>query len=204
MDINENHEKLRPNLCFLHSYAFALGIGVWQLCWVFAGNSQTTHIFEAKFGWDKEDTKFYNAIISTSGVIGTMAGSLIGGKVIETGRRKAALYWQVLAIVGAAITQIGTVPWLCFGRFLNGITAGIATNVMGKSLDDTVPVEASGQFGTLLNFHITLGILFAYLFGWILPTDYELMKADERWRIIYAMPAVIAIIEILLLLFVFR
>ena len=73
-----------------------------------------------------------------------MIGALIGGKAVEIGRRKAAIYWQILAIIGACITQIGNVPMLCFGRFLSGITAGISNNVMGKALDDTIPVEASG------------------------------------------------------------
>ena len=85
--------ELKPNLIFLHFYAFAMGVGVFQTSWVFSGNSQTTSIFEARFGWDKEQTKFYNTLISTAGVIGNMIGALIGGKAITIGRRKAAIYW---------------------------------------------------------------------------------------------------------------
>ena len=85
--------KLVPDVCFLHFYAFALGIGVLQTSWAFTGNSQTTDVFKAKFGWDREQTKFYNTIISTSGVFGNMIGALIGGKAIEIGRRKAGLFW---------------------------------------------------------------------------------------------------------------
>ena len=111
-------------------------------------------------------------------MIGNTIGALIGGKAIEIGRRKAALYWQLLAIVGAGVTQIGNVPMLCLGRLLSGITAGVINNVMGKSLDDTVPVEVSGQFGTLLNGYISVGLFFSYLLGGMLPTD-EQQKIDD-------------------------
>ena len=83
-------------------------------------------------------------MISTSGVIGCMIGALIGGKAIQIGRRKAAIYWQTLAILGAAITMFGNIPMLCLGRFFCGITAGVLNNVMGKSLDETIPVEIFG------------------------------------------------------------
>ena len=100
--------------------------------------------------------------------------------------------------------MIGNVPALCIGRIMNGVTAGVANNVMGKSLDDTVPVEVSGQFGTLLNFYICLGFFFSYLIGGILPENEQEMIDDEKWRIIYLVPAFIAIAQIILLLIFFR
>lgn len=105
------------------------------------GNSQTTPIFEAKFEWDKDQTKFYNSLITTSGIVGNFVGALVGGRAISIGRRKAALYWQCLAIVGAGVTMIPHPLMFCLGRFLAGITAGIAGNVMGKSIDETIPAE---------------------------------------------------------------
>ena len=85
-----------------------------------------------------------------------------------------------------------------------GITAGIACNVMGKSIDETVPLEVQGQFGTLLNAYICIGFPISYGLGAILPTDEDLMAEDERWRIIYGVPALIAIIQISLFLLVIR
>ena len=86
-------QNLKPNLCFLHFYGFALGVGTWQTSWALVGNTQTTSIFEAKFEWSKDETKFYNSLISTSGVFGLFVGSMVGGKLISNGRRKAAIYW---------------------------------------------------------------------------------------------------------------
>ena len=110
----------------------------------------------------------------------------------------------MLAICGAGLTMIGNVPMLCLGRFVAGITAGIANNVMGKSIDETVPLEVQGQFGTLLNAYICMGFPVSYGLGAILPTDKDMLADDERWRIIYGVPALIAIIQILLFLFVIK
>ena len=82
---------------------------------------------------------------------------------------------------------------LCFGRFLSGITGGITNNAMGKSLDDTIPVEVSGQFGTLLNFYVCSGYAFSYGLGALLPKDQEEMENDNMWRVIFLMPAFFAI-----------
>ena len=94
----------------------------------------------------------------------------------------------------------------CFtaGRFLVGIASGISNNVMGKSLDETVPSEVSQQFGILIAVYIVLGFTACYALGFILPTEENLLAEDERWRIILFMPAVIAAISILALFLVYR
>ena len=51
----------------------------------------TTQIFEAKLGWDDDETILYNTIINSSGVIGMIPGSIIGGMLIKKGRRRAAI-----------------------------------------------------------------------------------------------------------------
>ena len=76
---------------FLQFYTFVLGLGVFQTSMSFAGTTQTIPIIAAKFNWDHEDVKFYNTIITSSGIFGLSMGSLLGGKTITIGRRKAAL-----------------------------------------------------------------------------------------------------------------
>ena len=75
---------------------------------------------------------------------------------------------------------------------------------MGKSLDETVPVAIQGQFGTLLNLYITIGFLLCYALGAILPKDKDLFVSDNNWRIIFIMPAVIGVLQIGLMMCVFR
>ena len=131
-------------------------------------------------------------------------GSLIGGKTVTIGRRRTAIYLELLAIVGAVITLVRTVPTICLGKFLYGVTAGHTNIVMGKSIDETLPIAISGQFGTLTNTYICVGIMICFFLGALLPKDEADYADDEMWRVIYAMPIFIAIVQILLFVFIYR
>ena len=97
-------EPLKPNMWFLYAYASALGVGVLQTTMVFTAITQTTPIFVAKFGWDDGETKFYNTIITTCGVLGMAVGSVLGGKTITIGRRRATIITQFIGLVGGLLT----------------------------------------------------------------------------------------------------
>lgn len=185
-------------------YTFCLGVGVLQTSFGFNGNTVITPVFQAKFGWTDDETIFNNTLISTSSIIGMMVGSLVGGKTITIGRRKAAIYVEILAIVGAGISLVRTVPTICLGRFLYSVTAGHTNIIMGKSIDETLPSELSGKFGTFLNTYICVGVMGCFFLGALLPTDEADYVNDEMWRVIYAFPILIAIIQITLFLFIFK
>lgn len=75
-------DLLDVNMGYLFSYALCFGFGTWHTTFAIAGAGSTTAIFEAKFGWSKDDTILYNTIISTSAVIGLAIGSFLGGSLI--------------------------------------------------------------------------------------------------------------------------
>ena len=85
-----------------------------------------------------------------------------------------------------------------------GVTAGHANIIMGKSIDETIPTNISGQFGVLLNCYVCVGMMSSYFLGALLPTEESEFADDEMWRVIYAMPIAIAVIQILLFLTAFR
>ena len=58
------------------------------------------------------------------------------------------------------------------------------------------------QFGILLNCYIVA--FTSYSLGALSPTDPDQRVCDQNWRVIFAMPAVIAIVHITLFLFVFK
>ena len=66
-------------------------IGVWYAALAITGNANTTKVFEAKFGWDEDETILYNTIISSAGIIGIVFGCFIGGALIKYGRRRTAI-----------------------------------------------------------------------------------------------------------------
>ena len=56
----------------------------------------------------------------------------------------------------------------------------------------------------MTNAYICIGFPLAFGLGAILPTDKDEMVDDERWRIIYGVPAIVSVVQILLFLLVVR
>ena len=78
MEIEADHAQLKPNLLWLHMYAFTMGIGVFQTGWVLAGYSGAAHVFAAKFGWSTDEMKTWTSIINVSSIVGATIGSCLG------------------------------------------------------------------------------------------------------------------------------
>ena len=109
---------------YLLAFTFVYGLGMWHVTWALAGNSQTTEVFKAKFGWTKEETITYNTIISSAGIVGLAVGCTFTGPLIKLGRRKTAIMVQILAIISSLVTMQGSIALLTFGRVLLGMAAG--------------------------------------------------------------------------------
>ena len=168
-------------------------------------NTNLIPVFQAKFGWDDQEKVYYSTLISTIAVIGLSLGTLVGGKTMTIGRRRALIIMEVVAFVGGLITQVLDVRLICIGRFMYGLTAGHATIIMAKSVDETFPGELASRFGVITNAFNTIGIMLVFfLSGAVVPKDASNYSTNETWRIIYALPCVIALAQIILFLFVFK
>ena len=121
-------------MCYVMSYVLCYAVGVWYCAFAFAGNGQTTTVFEAKFGWDEDETILYNTIISASAIVGLTIGSFAGGPLIKIGRRRSAILSNIIGILSAAISMIGTTTFLTIGRLLLGIAAGAYNVIFSKMI----------------------------------------------------------------------
>ena len=128
-------------MCYTMSYVFCYALGIMHVAWAMTGNAQTTTVFEAKFGWNKDETILYNTMISSSAIVGLAIGCFAAGHLIKIGRRKGAIIANMIAIVSSAITMIGTTPFLTFGRLLLGIAAGIYNVLYGKVIVENMPTN---------------------------------------------------------------
>ena len=194
---NNVEEKLVTNFCSLYFYQFCLGIGVLQTAWVLTGNVHTIEPFIEMFDWDETDARIYNTLITTSGVLGMAIGTLLSSRSINKGRRKATLIWAWPAIIGSFVAQVPLVPSICVGRLLCGLTAGHANTIMMKATLETVPSKYLGYFKWMSNFYIALGILFSYSLG---DLDLPILPyiGEINWRVIYLMPAVFSLLQIIM------
>ena len=169
---------MEPNKKSLYWYSFVIGIAMFQCAWAVVGNTQTAPILIGKFGWDEQQAKFYNTMITAFPIIGLLFGGLVGGKIVTYGRSKTLLSMELLIIVASLIQQYLSIPTLIAGRFLLGFGSGVMNVAVSKSLYETVPESLSGTFGTLTNLYACIGGLIAALLGLILPHEPSLYKDD--------------------------
>ena len=171
-----------------------------------AGNTNTTAIFEAKFGWDKDEAILYNTIISSAGIIGLTIGSILGGSLLGLGRRRTIIIAQSMAVIAACISMVTHEATLSIGRLLLGIGAGIMNVAFGKMITETIPEHIVSTFAMAHNASVCIGFIAVFGLAALLPDakDLEANKADEYWRVIWLAPGAIGLIVIMMVLLVFR
>jgi MFS family permease len=158
-----------PRDLMLYFYVFSLALGVFQTGWAIFGNTQTALVFIQKFGWNSQQAKLYTTLFSNSSIVGLFIGSLVGGKIVAMGRRRAILAMNAAIILGTSITLIRTIPTIMIGRFICGCAAGVFNICMSKSICETVPASKSSIFEPMTNISINLAGVIALLLGLTLP-----------------------------------
>lgn len=202
-DATKASADIVPTLAYLHFYVFVCGLGALQTGWAITGNTQTAPVFIVKFGWDDDEQKIYNTLISSVSILGIAIGSLFGGLAVQKGRRRAIFIFDLMVIFGSAICQYLSLPTLCLGRFICGLAAGVLNIALSKSIIETVPEKYTGLFGSFSNFYIALGVMLATVAGVVLPGK-EGYAETELWRFVYACPIGISILQMLLFLFIWK
>ena len=97
-----------------------------------------------KFGWDNEETKFYNSWLGVIGLFGIMIGSTCGGPFITKGRRFAIFWLFIPMSIGVLLTMFEVYATIFIGRFITGFCAGIYQMCLIKAINETVPSNLLG------------------------------------------------------------
>jgi len=150
---------------------FALGVGVTQFGWAIMGSTMPAAVFISKFGWDRDQTKLHLSLLGNISILGVMIGSLIGGRLIAEGRRRAILAMTVLIYVACGITMYLSFATLMIGRFVQGFAAGVLNMCCMMSVVESVPSRLCGMFGAATNIGLNSGCLICVLVGLALPSD---------------------------------
>ena len=70
----------------------------------------------------------------------------------HSGRRKTIIYFNILALIGTALSLVLHFKVMCFGRFLFGLAAGVLLCATPKVMDETIPAELIDKgFGASTN-----------------------------------------------------
>jgi sugar porter (SP) family MFS transporter len=123
-------------------------------------------------------------------LLGAAVGAAVAGHFSDLiGRRRVILGAGLLFIASAVICAVAqTVAILLFGRFLIGLSIGVASMLTPLYLAEIAPARDRGAIVSLNQLCITGGILVSYLVG------YALASAAGGWRWMLGLGAVPGII----------
>jgi sugar porter (SP) family MFS transporter len=205
------------NILFLGAWMATISIGMFQFGYGLGMFNNFTGVlhqqYEKKGNPVIKDEDMFNSVVTTMVPLGASFGAFTGGMLAGLGRRYALLINNVIIAAGAGITMIFSFYSLIFGRLVLGYGLGVFTVISPLFISETSPAEVAGSMGALSQFMVTAGIMIAYIFGYLAPIRYiknegETVNPDvfttQSWRIVFIMPAVFALIQSLLVLFIFR
>ncbi len=120
-------------------------------------------------------------------------------------------YANAVMCLGSALCLIENISVILVGRLIWGLGSGAFVVFVPKFINETAPNEYKGSFGVMTQFMCCLGIFIPSLMGLPLPTPEKLAENPLRtdfligqyWRIFFGLPIVFAIVQMVLLLFVF-
>lgn len=208
------------NILYLGMWMSVISVGMFQFGYGIAMYNSFTNVlfyqYREKGNPVIKDLTNFNAVVTTMIPLGAAFGAFTGGILCSLGRRMALFIVNIIIMIGAGITMIFSFYALVAGRLVLGYGLGAFTVIAPLFISETSPIEVAGSMGAINQFMVTFGIMVAYMFGFLAP--FEFLKGvdpvdgnrnpavydTQAWRIVFIIPAFVAVIQSLLVLFVFR
>lgn len=139
--------------------------------------------------------------------------SVITGYLINFGRRRMLLISNAIVVISSWILMIDSLPALIIGRILRGVVTGIVWVTVPVFINEiSIKEYRAAQIG-LTQQLITVGVLTALSISFLIPVDATSDSEDfcddiegdyVPWRLVFAIPIIPAVIQTILLWFVYR
>ena len=127
--------------------------------------------------------------MNTVYTIGIIAGTLFGGKLMQSGRKKAFIVACLIGLSGSCLTFI--IDWRVFlvAKTICGLFDGMITVVTGRFIEEYVPTAYYGVCAAVSIMAICFGTFSASLLGLILPPDddKEALYSTKLFYVLYSL-----------------
>ncbi|XP_029415605.1 solute carrier family 2, facilitated glucose transporter member 8 isoform X2 [Nannospalax galili] len=110
---------------------------------------------------------WFGAIVT----LGAAAGGVLGGWLVDRGRKLSLLLCTVPFVTGFAVITAAQDVWMLLaGRLLTGLACGVASLVAPHKvyISEIAYPAVRGLLGSCVQLMVVIGILLAYLAGWVL------------------------------------
>ncbi|MEW6257762.1 MAG: sugar porter family MFS transporter [Pseudomonadota bacterium] len=131
------------------------------------------YLLRPQFGIDP----VMEGVVTAAVPFGALLGSLLAGRIGESlGRRGSLLFAGVLFVFGAVIAALATGTLVLIGaRAVLGFAIGIAAIVAPLYISENAPAGKRGMLVSIYQLAITLGIVGAYLVGYVFAGSWRTM-----------------------------
>lgn len=125
--------------------------------------------------------------------VGGPFGSILAGKWADArGRKRALLLTTWLYIIGGLIQSLApSLIVVMIARVVIGVSSGASTVLVPIYLGELAPPNLRGVIGTMTQFALVVGILFADIVGFALANA-------TQWRYMFSLTSMIAFFQLLL------
>jgi len=127
---------------------------------------------------------------------GAIIGAILGGYLSDRIGRLRSIHVQNLMYLsgGICLTLAQSLNALLFGRFVMGVGTTMSSTCEVPYLCEVTDARSRGFFGSIYEVMVTMGVLASYV------CNFSMYGKRDSWRIGFALPAVFAIVQSLLLL----
>ncbi len=120
------------------------------------------------------------ALTTSVGNFGAMCGSYLAPALIDKGKRKMMIWFNVLVIITYAVqAAFFNMPAQIIAKFFQGICGGAFSVFSPSLLNDFSPIEIAGPMGGLNQIWVTFGILMPSLMAWPIPGEIKDTNMNE-------------------------
>ena len=152
-----------------------------------------------------KDKDLFNSIVSGLVPFGGLFGNVLSGFLQNKGRRLTMILISWLFTISVGVSMIFDMYALFIARFLMGIAVGGYTTTVPLIISEISPITLLGMLSSFIQIQANLGSTIAFIFAFAAPySDDSDMKTNGNWRLIFAIPAIFSIIQLILFLVIFR
>ena len=176
---------------------FTVGIGMFTFGVLIGQFNPVAIVFKYLFNWTDDQNTLYTSLTTSAGNFGAMCGAYLAPVVIEKGKRKMMIYFNILCIITYGVqAAFLNMPAQITAKFFQGICGGAFSVFAPSLLNDFSPIEIAGPLGGINQIQVTFGFLLPSLMAWNIPGEIKNTTSDvdpsylddfivsDYWRII--------------------
>lgn len=167
-------------------------------------------------GIGEHDRHDYNVFAAQTTYLWGAFFGLIASYFVHYGRRKVIITGDIFIILSCWVLMVRTYPFLILGRALRGVAYGTFIFWVPLFISEISPRSYKAQFVSLLEIFQWIGVMACLLMGFFIP-NFNIPETESEepywhsvrnktinWRIFFLFPVIPALIQMNLLLFVFK